>query len=393
MLFSLLKVGLLALTPLTANVVSGGAPSSAVNERALSILKSYDDRININDFEIYSVVDIGKVYSDHISNSNFTLSIDINNVVFYLNSQTNANVYYWDYLPIDSFELEYNYNTNSLGLFVGSENWFTYSYEEESNRLYYEDWGTMSISVSDTVTPLIFGLRRNVYLPSTVVLRKANTNFSFSNTINRFGCIGGDDNNSLYPTSLATFGTKHVFSGLFYDSLGNLYKGIDVVYTDGFRSNYIDFSTGQAVYVDGADNDQRWTNYLYMNYVLLNGETRMVNKNVFVEHNNEPYITNYSVWVEDNFRYIHIISEDILPSGSSYATYTGLRGLSTFNSGYSGINAYSGIGSVTNIIFTGLSGLTGLFGLNILPGISLGILIFLPLIFSLLLFILKLFKR
>lgn len=217
-------------------------------------------------------------------------------------------------------------------------------------------------------------------------------NFTFNNQIN----YNAPYNASIdSPFILHTFeGGQEVFSYVIelpkFVSNGEIFDSIRLWYFSGYATSYLD--SGGLV----KTNDNQGTAYYnYMEYINTETNTQvMVNYRNFVNGNVngsvQTYLTNGSEWKNDNYRKL-VFLDDL---SSSQATL-----LSQFNNqlmGYTGFGngeTNIGLGNSFSLIAQCFEGVKNIFAIEVLPNISLGVFVFLPLIVGIIITIIWIVKR
>lgn len=213
----------------------------------------------------------------------------------------------------------------------------------------------------------------------------------FNNLINPFGPVG---NNYDYIYKNDISGNKLLFKGLFKDLTGQLYKSINIWFLDannmsyGTSTEYKDY-TGDGVY------------YLALYYVKLDGTEIYVNGQDFATatsgaHVGTPIIVLSNHWISSMFQSIHILT---IEDDSNYLTpqYDRLVALTSLNNNVNGTSYYTSGGDTGGNPFTligsAFSSLIPILSVSIIPGLTIGTLLLVPLVAMIVLFIVFLFKR
>lgn len=222
-----------------------------------------------------------------------------------------------------------------------------------------------------------------------------NLNFDFNTQINRYAMIG--QSNTVFGRVEANspyLGNNWCLKGYFKDGLNNYYQGIKILYTQANGTGYLDTSTNitsQQYKVFDLNGAQ----YTYLTFVRTDGTEVIVNKSVYIQFDNKETYTATSEWVADSFRHLTVFYLDNVNTPLPLQNYTPLEVLQMFNN-----NTY-------NNDLGGLGGATGVFGLlgqafqsvasilnmQIIPGITLGLFIFIPFSIMILIACVWLFKR
>lgn len=249
--------------------------------------------------------------------------------------------------------------------------------------------------------------------------------YSFGDLFNPYGWLGYD--NSYYVPSVFGDGSASVehcyftaLNGVFVDSSGNLFSGIVEWFNLVFNSTY---PNGATISGDLNGLYMELDKFYYLGLPKINGgytnyrTVEVCRQNRDMSNPSSWTHTLDYTWLNDTYKSIRVLyyvndgiasdSADTSNINNQYVTrliiddyiqpsnnrVDVLLTYSTDGYGRGSGGGFGGIGNVTSIINIGLSGLLGLFNSYLLPGISIGLLVFLPLIMSLVLFIIKLFKR
>ena len=217
-----------------------------------------------------------------------------------------------------------------------------------------------------------------------------NYTFDFNYNINRYGPLMS--NNEVFSNYGASnqLGSNFVIRGYFKDSLNNYYNAIKVTYLQAQGSNYID-SKGEAHLWE-----QQSASYSYLEYIKTDNTSVMVNFNDYVTMGNKRLYSASSTWVADNFRHITIVYLDKFTSNLPINDLSPLEVLNTFNNNVIGSNELGGLGGSTGVfglLSQGFKSVASILAMEIIPGISLGLFIFIPFSIMILITCVWLFKR
>lgn len=217
-----------------------------------------------------------------------------------------------------------------------------------------------------------------------------NYTFDFNYNINRYGPLMS--NNEVFSNYGASnqLGSNFVVRGYFKDSLNNYYNAIKITYLQANGSNYID-SKGEAHLWD-ADS----ASFAYLEYIKTDNTSIMVNFNDYITMGNKRLYSASSTWVSDNFRHITIVYLDKFTSNLPINDLSPLEVLNTFNNNVIGSNELGGLGGssgVFGLLSQGFKSVASILSMEIIPGISLGLFIFIPFSIMILITCVWLFKR
>lgn len=182
---------------------------------------------------------------------------------------------------------------------------------------------------------------------------------------------------------------------IFYSN-GAKFNQIKLFYVDGYAVRYMDSGGYMQI------NDSQGTCYfLQMEYRnTLTQESVVVNyRNFMTEYvsnhgsanETQSFITNGSYWINSNYQDLLFPNKDLITPQLSDL-------LGQFNSNYD-LNGFSdsvsnvGLGNVFTLISSGFGAFINVMKIEVLPGLSLGLLCFLPLVLIVIMVIIKLVKR
>ena len=224
------------------------------------------------------------------------------------------------------------------------------------------------------------------YENATLITEFEPSVFTFANQINY---------NSPYATDLNSPFVSHYFADinelgfdLVYDlpsfiSNNQVFNRIRLWYWNANGTRY-EMNGLTAIY-----EGQNCAWYGFMQYINTNtNETIEVNSRTSV-YMSDGYIVNSSTWVAQEYRTI-VFQNELSP--------TQVKNLSQFNnstygSSFSGVATDVGLSNVFNILSSSFSSFAGIFAIQLLPGITIGLLFFMPLIVGLIITIIWLVKR
>lgn len=217
-----------------------------------------------------------------------------------------------------------------------------------------------------------------------------NYTFDFNYNINRYGPLMS--NNEVFSNYGATnqLGSNFVVRGYFKDSLNNYYNAIKITYLQAQGSNYIDSKGESHLWEDQS------ASYAYLEYIKTDNTSVMVNFNDYITMGNKRLYSASSTWVSDNFRHITIVYLDKFSSNLPINELSPLEVLNTFNNNVIGTNEMGGLGGsigVFGLLSEGFKSVASILGMEIIPGITLGLFIFIPFSIMILITCVWLFKR
>ena len=277
--------------------------------------------------------------------------------------------------PVDSVMISYNFNGNNI-----SE---VFTDLQVGDILYFD---------TDDFDNLIYSNFFKYLFTSNVLRQYEDVNITFNNIINPFGVLGSNYD-VIYKNDIV--GNKLLFKGLFSDLTGQLYKSITLWFLSangfsyGTASSYNDY-TGDGVY------------FVSMYYVKLDGTEIYVNGQDFAtatsgNHKGTPVLLYSNHWISSMFQSIHILT---IEDDDNYLTpdYDRLVALTSLNNNVNGSATYTDGGSLggTNpfvLIGSAFSSLIPFLTITIVPGITIGTLLLIPLVGMIVLFVVFLFKR
>lgn len=209
-----------------------------------------------------------------------------------------------------------------------------------------------------------------------------NYNAPYSRSTDSTFIVDGNYNNS---TSLII---KSLYVGQFVSN-HNVFDTLKLYYLSGDNTRYID-ETNLVKVASGSQLGY----YIYMEYYYSKtGYTKMVNYRDYVSRNDsnnntQTCVVNNALWVNNEYQNIYFIYDLSVDSSNN---------LTKFNNYdvYNGINTYddTGIGSAFNLLTLSFSSLIPLLSIQILPNITIGLLLFMPLIVGIIIFVIWLVKR
>ena len=217
-----------------------------------------------------------------------------------------------------------------------------------------------------------------------------NYSFDFNYNVNRYGPLMS--NNEVFSNYGATnqLGSNFVVRGYFKDSLNNYYNAIKITYLQAQGSNYIDSKGESHLWEDQS------ASYAYLEYIKTDNTSVMVNFNDYITMGNKRLYSASSTWVADNFRHITIVYLDKFTSNLPINDLSPLEVLNTFNNNVIGSNEMGGLGGsngVFGLLSEGFKSVASILGMEIIPGITLGLFIFIPFSIMILITCVWLFKR
>lgn len=215
----------------------------------------------------------------------------------------------------------------------------------------------------------------------------------FNNVINPFGIFGNDRD---YYIRGDYQGAYTIFKGLFSDNEGTLYNKIDILYDRGTTSEYY----GNETEYQSAN----WSGYSH--YVALayyrkdNNQQVLVNKVRYVTpiaDTTKSILTNYNYWVSSVYQHINIYSYETtgLSNIGQVQAYNPVTLLSTLNNSQygSGIIGQEGNNNIFGLLAMAFQSIASILAIQIFGGIPLYVLVFIPLVVTIVIFVVWLIKR
>ena len=347
--------------------LGGVSKASSVNNSNVDIIYK-DTSYNVN----YIGVSLGganNLYNIFLKDS------DNNNVLTFTSRLNSNNVWSLQSLTSDSFNFDYlvGDNDNELPNFRELKLNIHYVYSGWSEKPYFYTWVEQYFTLSNELTD-----------PFSI---------NFNNVINPFGPLG-----STFDYFVTNYqGTYTISKGLFKDYEGTFYKEISIRYITGTGTRY-GTTTDYNVYTGNG------VQYLSLHYIKMDGTLVAVNNQDFGiatsgSDAGSTVMLKSNHWVSSIYQYLTIYD---LIEGSNSSNYSvgqsRLSALSSLNnvSEYTGITGGGGsIGSTGafTLIGSAFSALIPIFNTQVLPGINLWTLLLIPLLGTIILFIVWLFKR
>lgn len=219
-----------------------------------------------------------------------------------------------------------------------------------------------------------------------------NTTINFNSVINPFAPWGV---NFDYFINLEVNGTKVLFNGLFYDIEGNYYNRISMTYL-GAQGMRFGTANNYNTYQGNGSH------YMTMMYHKVTGQTVTVNAQDYAiptggdqAGNGVTVMLKSNHWTSSIYQKITILTaESNSEIGSTFTPIARLSGLNNIYSDYSGVGEDVGVmGNVFTLLKGAFSAWLPILNIQVLPGIALGLFVFLPLVVMVVLFIVWLFKR
>lgn len=229
-----------------------------------------------------------------------------------------------------------------------------------------------------------------------------NYGVDFNDQINYYSPIGtGLD--FFAPGQYA--GAYPLFRGLFTDIEGNTYKELGISYLGGVGTAY---GTGGSDYHVNQNEDT--SQYMFLYYRRFIDNTMIVVNAVDYytctssSHEGATTLSMSSHWTSAIFQHINVVYAyenqwdnelghyDTLPSSKNLTRRQVLSSFNNLNNS-TGIVDGNNIGNGLTLVGNAFSSLTGIFGIYVLPGITFGVLLFIPLLVGITLAILKLLRK
>lgn len=208
------------------------------------------------------------------------------------------------------------------------------------------------------------------------------TRFEFISQINYNGYFGQALDSMFINAN--NEGSKVVNIDLpFFRSNGEVFNRITLYYLNGGSMAYLSDNGTTAT----NTNTQTWYfSLMYYENTLL-GTSVAVNYRKF-SVSSSTYLIKGSTWKANSYRYL-VFQGELTPEQR--------ESLECFNndsfSGFSQVNENVGLGNVFNILGQAFVSLRGILSIELLPNISIGLLVFMPLIVGIILTIIWLVKR
>lgn len=219
--------------------------------------------------------------------------------------------------------------------------------------------------------------------------------FTFNNQINFMYPFGmtlsnftGDYASGMIEVLPNTLQRVKYSTGLFYSN-GEYFNEIWYDLQPGWSTTY-DYNTNSNVLDIRNGPQNSWSYYCMIYNNTLTGSNKIVNmrdsQSYELNGGYGQYLLQSSTWLNDNYRYISYCS---MPK----ETLTKLQGFNNNNANFSTGNI-SGSGSdVFSLLTYAFTALVPFFSVMILPGISMGVLIFTPLVVVVLFAIMRIIKK
>jgi len=321
-------------------------------------------------------------------NINYTLEIDFNTdgSNWNFNALTFLNWYWNPSTSQNSGGISYRYNG-------GGE------YHEE--KAYFRDTGWVNEDYQYFETITITGNDEVLQNETIINWFYANATFlsnkSFKFTINKNFNYNAHFGSTLESNFVTKFwsGTSGMGT-LTYDfplfiSNGEIFNRIELYFISGYGTRYVTSSRS----TEPLTNDNESTCY-YLNMLYKNTQTntsRLVNRraNVYVDDDGTPQnaLCPGSLWENNEYQVLYFqtdlseVQKNNVAQFNNYDVYNG----------FEGINEDVGLSNVFTLLGGAFTSLISLFKIELLPGISIGLLFFMPLIVGIILLIIWLVKR
>lgn len=234
-----------------------------------------------------------------------------------------------------------------------------------------------------------------LYANSTLLDFNNGYDFVFAEQINRFAPLLKSNMFPFRYNESQYVGVYNIFNGLFLDSNGNKYTKMRVKYVQAL-GDYFESSTG--VSTEGTTPGAAFDG-LY--YVDINGHEIKVNQNLNYSIGGHTVWTTQSQWINTTYRYIKVVTGSVPVSSLPCSNMDIYELLHLFNEnnmtappttpGTNGENdGLLGVFGLFGMVFSSMAGFLGVY---VIPGVTLGTLIFIPFMLIILSFIIWLFKR
>lgn len=273
--------------------------------------------------------------------------------------------YYFNELGGQTFEIFAYFNTRNLEYHWNDERFkHIYIPNEQANNTAAED------------TTLIEWFQTFANPTYTI------TNFEFISQINYNGYFG-QPLDSMFINASNT-GSKEVNIDLpFFISNGQVFNRITLWYLNGGSMAYLTDEGSTAI----NENNHTWYFSLMYYENTLTGLSVAVNYRKF-NVGSSTYLVKGSTWKGLSYRYLSFQGELTPEQRTNLESFN-----NDYFSGFSGVGGEVGLGNVFSLLSSGFGAFINVMKIEILPGLSLGLLCFLPLVLIVIMVIIKLVKR
>lgn len=352
----------------TIQDLAGSSVGSSVSNSNIELTYK-DNTIRVNNIAV-SLGGANNLYNVLLKDSNN------NNVLTFASKLDNNNKWYLTRLTSDVFNFRYYVLDTDTKLpdFRQLKLNIHFVYPGWTDRPYFYTW-----------VEQYFTLKNEVSSPF---------NLTFNNVINPYGPIGG--NYDYFTTSELT-GVKTITKGLFKDSEGTFYNEISITYLSatgmrfGTTTEYHTYTGVGSHYVD-------------LLFTKLDGSLVVANAQDFGtaltgDQVNNVVMLKTNHWISSIYQYLTIYdliegsnTTNFSQSKTRLAALTSLNNISE-STGISGVGGAVGSTGLFTLIGSAFSALVPIFNTQVLPGINLWTLLLVPLLGTIILFVVWLFKR
>lgn len=402
---ALLVVGIRGCASTPRSNTTESAATNRIDTPSYAPLREYNDLSRSDNYYVYNGYRLdGRVYTDYFTNGNYDIWLPINGKI--ISHYDNINVFNFD---ISYFRVE-SYTNDVFCWTIETKQgaYFELTYENDNNRIVNSDYyGYEPINrvyiyfenayilneyeQNETYKPAVMDLKAVL---NNDYVKGYNFNVLFNNVINPFGPLGATFD---YFVNQNISGGKVLFRGLFTDSLGNYYSGIQLYYL-GANGMRFGTSTDYSTYTgDGS-------HYMTMSFLTIAGNQVTVNAQDYVtatsgSQSGNTVMSLLNHWISNIYQNINIIwlFEDSYSTGysGSMDRLTAITSLNNNVAGYSGIinGGSSGAIGVFDLIGSAFSSFATIFAVQIIPGVTIWTLLLIPFVVTIILFAVWLFKR
>lgn len=217
----------------------------------------------------------------------------------------------------------------------------------------------------------------------------------FNNVINPFGIFS--TNNDYFIDNGGITGNVTIFKGLFSDIEGTMYKQINIQYVTFANGRY-----GNEVEYQNAPNNSGIVAYMGMYYITTDNREVFVNtyKNVVAlggANSGQPVRTKDNYWISSVYQHIYIYSYDTigLSNVGRIPNTNPITLLSTLNNSQygSGIIGQEGNNNIFGLLAMAFQSIASILAIQLFGGIPLYVLVFIPLVVTIVIFVVWLIKR
>lgn len=220
------------------------------------------------------------------------------------------------------------------------------------------------------------------------------TTFKFNDTLNYNAPYAMNIDSMFvnqYWEDVQTLGVDKIYDFPYFTSNGQLFNRIRLYY---FNANGTQYKKDDGTFTINTNTNTAY--YFFMQYINTDNDYRIeVNNRQFevgfvsATSGTQTYLVKGSYWVNEEYKSLHF-RDALTPEQRNH--------LAQFNSasnitGFVGSTDEVGLGNTFALISQGFGGLTNIFKIQLLPNITIGLLLFLPLVVTIIIVIIKLVKR